>query len=53
MISALWGASLHDGQYGIWKSGSDWVVTYNTTANDGYHDIVVKGADPHGHVAFF
>ena len=42
-----------DGQCGIWKSGSDWVVTYNTTDTDGYHDIVVKGADPHGHVSFF
>jgi Ca2+-binding RTX toxin-like protein len=42
-----------DGHYSIWKSGSDWVVTYNSASDSGYHDVVVKGADPHNHVYFY
>jgi len=42
-----------DGQYSIWKKGTDWVVTYNAYNDAGYHDIVVKGGDPHGDISFF
>jgi Ca2+-binding RTX toxin-like protein len=42
-----------DGQYSIWKKGADWVVTYNAYNDTGYHDILVKGADPHGDISFF
>jgi Ca2+-binding RTX toxin-like protein len=42
-----------DGQYSIWQSGSDWVVTYNSASDSEYHDVVVKGADPHNHVYFY
>src|SRR4051812_13370975 len=37
-------------QYSIWQKGPDWVVTYNSSSDSGFHDIVVQGADPHGHV---
>jgi len=42
-----------EGQYSIWQKGSDWVVTYNSVSDAGYHDIVVKGGDPHGDISFF
>jgi Ca2+-binding RTX toxin-like protein len=42
-----------DGQYGIWKNGSDWMVTWNSAADGVYHDVVVKGADPHGDISFY
>jgi len=43
------------GQVSIWQQGTDWVVTYNSTSpdDDVFHDIIVKGADPHGDIAFF
>jgi Ca2+-binding RTX toxin-like protein len=44
-----------DGNFGIWQSGSDWVVTYNSPNDSGYHDIIVKGAHPDkfNDIAFF
>jgi Ca2+-binding RTX toxin-like protein len=42
-----------DGQYGIWRYGTDWMVTYNVRGDDVYHDIVVKGADPHGNIGYW
>jgi Ca2+-binding RTX toxin-like protein len=42
-----------NGQYSIWQNGSDWVVTYNSDSDTGYHDIIVKGANPYGHITFF
>jgi Ca2+-binding RTX toxin-like protein len=41
-----------EGQFGIWQSGADWVVTYNSTSDVGFHDIIVKGSDPHGDIFF-
>jgi len=42
-----------DGQYGIWQKGSDWIVTWNASNDSGYHDVVVKGGDPHGDISFY
>jgi Ca2+-binding RTX toxin-like protein len=42
-----------DGQYGVWKNGSDYVVTWNAFNDTGFHDVTVKGADPTGDVSFF
>jgi Ca2+-binding RTX toxin-like protein len=42
-----------DGQYGIWESGTDWVVTYNSSADSDLHNIVVKGENPFENVYFF
>jgi Ca2+-binding RTX toxin-like protein len=42
-----------DGQYSVWQSGSDWVVTYNAYNDAGYHDIIVKGDNPLGDISFF
>jgi Ca2+-binding RTX toxin-like protein len=44
-----------DGQYGIWQQaaqGADYIVTWNAFNDDGYHDLAVKGADPHGDIVF-
>ena len=35
-----------DGQFSIWQNVADWIVTYNTPNDDGWHDIVVKGDVP-------
>jgi Ca2+-binding RTX toxin-like protein len=42
-----------DGQYSVWQSGSDWVVTYNAFNDAGFHDIIVKGDNPLGDISFF
>ena len=42
-----------DGQYSVWQSGSDHVVTWNNPTDSVYHDVIVKGDDPTGHVFFF
>ena len=42
-----------EGQYGIWQKDGGYVVTYNSTADAGYHDIVVKGDNPQGDVSFY
>src|SRR4051794_16813398 len=42
-----------DGQYSIWQKDGNFVVTYNSTTDAGYHDIVVKGGDPHGDISFY
>jgi Ca2+-binding RTX toxin-like protein len=42
--TAGWAPS--DGQYGIWASGSDWVITWNAKGDAGYHDVLVKGFEP-------
>lgn len=42
-----------DGQYGIWQKGGDWVVTWNAVGDAGYHDVVVKGGNPTGDIAFY
>jgi Ca2+-binding RTX toxin-like protein len=43
-----------DGEYTIYKQGSDWVVKYNQhDSPDTYHYIIVKGHDPHGDLAWF
>ena len=42
-----------DGEYGIWQKGDDWVVTWNAHNDSGYHDLVVKGGDPHGDISFY
>lgn len=43
----------NDGQYGIWQNNGNWMVTWNDFNDSGYHDITVKGADPHGDISFF
>ncbi|WP_336490034.1 calcium-binding protein [Methylobacterium nigriterrae] len=42
-----------EGQYSIWQKDGNFVVTYNSTSDSGYHDIVVKGGDPHGDISFY
>jgi Ca2+-binding RTX toxin-like protein len=42
-----------DGSYSIWQKGTDWVVTYNSASDNSFHDIVVKGGDPHGDISFY
>lgn len=42
-----------NGEYSVWKKGSDWVVTYNSHSDGGYHDIIVKGENPIGDISFF
>ena len=42
-----------DGAYSIWQKGGDFVVTYNSATDGGFHDIVVKGGDPHGDISFY
>ena len=42
-----------EGQYSIWQKDGNFVVTYNSTSDNGYHDIVVKGGDPHGDISFY
>jgi hemolysin type calcium-binding protein len=46
-------SSPEDGQYSIWQDGSDWVVTYNSSSDDVYHDIIVKGDNPLDNIEFF
>lgn len=54
----LWGSYTYtandptpnDGQYSVWKNGANWMVTWNSPWDSGYHDIVVVGADPTGHI---
>jgi Ca2+-binding RTX toxin-like protein len=40
-------------EYSIWKNGSDWMVTWNSIYDEYYHDVIVKGADPHGDISFY
>jgi Ca2+-binding RTX toxin-like protein len=42
-----------EGQYSVWQSSSDHVVTWNNPTDSGFHDVIVKGDDPTGHVFFF
>jgi Ca2+-binding RTX toxin-like protein len=42
-----------DGQYGIWENNGDWVVTWNASNDSGYHDVIVKGDDPHGDISLY
>jgi hypothetical protein len=35
-----------DGDVSIWQKGSDWVVTWNSSSDTGYHDVLVKGDQP-------
>jgi Ca2+-binding RTX toxin-like protein len=35
-----------EGEFSIWQKGSDWVVTWNSEKDDGYHDVLVKGDTP-------
>jgi hypothetical protein len=35
-----------DGEYSEWKKDGDWVVTWNSPNDDGYHDVIVKGTEP-------
>jgi Ca2+-binding RTX toxin-like protein len=42
-----------DDHYSIWQNGSDWVVTWKATDDDEWHDVTVKGDDPHGDIDFF
>jgi Ca2+-binding RTX toxin-like protein len=39
-----------DGEYSVWQKGSDWIVTYNSPYDAGWHDIIVKGGNPHGDI---
>jgi Ca2+-binding RTX toxin-like protein len=41
-----------NGEYSIWQKDGDWVVTWNAPDDNGYHDLIVKGADPHGDILF-
>jgi Ca2+-binding RTX toxin-like protein len=41
------------GEYSIWKySGGGWGITWSIGADD-YHDVIVKGGDPHGDISFY
>ena len=42
-----------DGEYGIWHDGENWVVTWNSPDDDGFHDVVVKGANPADNIFFY
>jgi Ca2+-binding RTX toxin-like protein len=42
-----------DGQYGIFQDEGYWIVTWNSAADDDYHDVAVKGGDPHGDISFY
>ncbi|WP_336487420.1 calcium-binding protein [Methylobacterium nigriterrae] len=42
-----------EGQYSIWQKDGNFVVTYNSPTDKGYHDIVVKYGDPHGDISFY
>jgi Ca2+-binding RTX toxin-like protein len=39
--------------YSIWQNGSDYVVSWNSPADSGYHDVVVQGSDPAGDILFY
>ena len=45
--------ALADGEYGIWHDGENWVVTGNLPDDDGFHDVVVKGANPADNIFFY
>ncbi len=40
-----------EGQYSVWQLGGDHVVTWRVTGEATYHDVVVMGDDPTGHVS--
>ena len=42
-----------DGEYSVWNDGANYVVTWNNPTDDDFHDVVVTGDDPTGHVDFF
>jgi hypothetical protein len=42
-----------DGQYSVWNNGNAWVITWNAVDDAGWHDVVVKGSNPLGDIAFF
>jgi hypothetical protein len=42
----------NNGEYSTWQKGSDYVVTWDSPADSGYHDVVVKGSDPTGDILF-
>lgn len=42
-----------DGQYGVWRKGDAWVVTWNAHGDAGFHDLLLYGANPLGDIAFF
>jgi hypothetical protein len=42
-----------DGQYGVWNNGNGWVITWNSVDDTGWHDILVKGDNPLGSIAFY
>jgi len=47
------GSTPGDGEYSIWKNDSNWVVTWNAKNDSGFHDVVVKGDDPHNDIWFY
>ena len=42
-----------ENQYSIFQKDGNTYVSYNSTEDSGYHDILVKGADPHGDIQFW
>jgi hypothetical protein len=46
-----------DGQYSVYPGDGDltgtYVVTWNSPADTGYHDVVVKSGDPNGRIFFY
>jgi Ca2+-binding RTX toxin-like protein len=42
-----------EGEYGVWQKDGDWVVTWNSSHDSGYHDVIVKGEDPHHDISFY
>jgi Ca2+-binding RTX toxin-like protein len=42
-----------ENQYSIFQKNGNTYVSYNSTEDSGYHDILVKGADPHGDIQFW
>ena len=42
-----------DGQYSVWNNGNAWVITWNAVGDVGYHDLLVKGSNPLGDIAFY
>jgi Ca2+-binding RTX toxin-like protein len=41
-------------QYSIWREPrtGDWVVTWNSSSDEGFHDLIVHGDNPRGDIVF-
>jgi Ca2+-binding RTX toxin-like protein len=42
-----------DGHYSTWQKDGNWVVSWNAVGESGFHDLIVVGDNPYGHVSFF